>query len=85
MSLAILSDPHTADHCAGVRLEYLPPYSPDLNPIEEAFSKIKHFIRRHHMYYLATRGNGVIYDMIEVLDIITPDDAAGYFANAGYF
>jgi hypothetical protein len=37
------------------------------------------------MYYSAARGNGIIYDMIEVLDIITPDDAAGYFANAGYF
>jgi len=28
----------------GIQIEYLPPYSPDLNPIEEAFSKIKHFI-----------------------------------------
>lgn len=32
----------------GVRLEFLPPYSPDLNPIEEAFSKIKQFIRRNN-------------------------------------
>jgi transposase len=31
----------------GVCIEFLPPYSPDLNPIEEAFSKIKAFIRRH--------------------------------------
>ncbi|KAJ3542004.1 hypothetical protein NMY22_g3671 [Coprinellus aureogranulatus] len=35
-----------AEH--GVLLEYLPPYSPDLNPIEEAFSKVKAFIRRHN-------------------------------------
>ena len=69
----------------GVRIEYLPPYSPDLNPIEEAFSKIKHFIRRHNAYYAATEGDGILYDMMEVTDIITPSDAAGYFANAGYF
>lgn len=63
----------------------MPPYSPDLNPIEEAFSKIKHFIRRHQDYYLATTDDGIIYDMYEVMEIITPMDAAGYFACAGYF
>jgi len=45
---------------SGVRVEYLPPYSPDLNPIEEAFSKIKHFLRRHQDYYLATTDDGMI-------------------------
>jgi transposase len=69
----------------GVCLEYLPPYSPDLNPIEEAFSKIKHFIRRHQDYYSATQGDGILYNMLEVLDIIMPEDAEGYFAHAGYF
>jgi DDE superfamily endonuclease len=69
----------------GVRLEYLPPYSPDLNPIEEAFSKIKYFIHRHQNYYGATTGDGIVYDMLEVVDIITPSDAVGYFAHAGYF
>lgn len=64
---------------------YLPPYSPDLNPIEEAFSKIKHFIRRHRDYYSATDGSGIMFDMYEVVDIITPHDAAGYLAHAGYF
>lgn len=69
----------------GVRIEYLPPYSPDLNPIEEAFSKIKHFIRHHQEYYGATEGDGILFDMLEVLDIITPEDAEGYFQHAGYF
>jgi transposase len=69
----------------GVRIEYLPPYSPDLNPIEEAFSKIKHFIRRHNTYYNMTTGDGILFDMYEVLDIITPEDADGYFIHAGYF
>jgi hypothetical protein len=70
---------------AGVRIEFLPPYSPDLNPIEEAFSKIKHWLRRHQDYYLATTGDGIMFDMYEVLEIITPDDAHGYFIHAGYF
>jgi transposase len=71
--------------CAGVRIEYLPPYSPDLNPIEEAFSKIKHFIHRHNDYYNATAGDGIIFDMYEVMEIITSEDADGYFIHAGYF
>jgi hypothetical protein len=71
--------------CSGVKVEYLPPYSPDLNPIEEAFSKIKHFLRRHQDYYLATTDDGILYDMYEVMDIITPEDAAGYYGHAGYF
>ncbi|KAJ3536464.1 hypothetical protein NMY22_g6034 [Coprinellus aureogranulatus] len=69
----------------GVRIEYLPPYSPDLNPIEEAFSKIKHFLRRHGRYYLEREDYGLLYDMFEVMEIITPDDARGYFGHAGYF
>ena len=71
-----------------MRLEYLPPYSPDLNPIEEAFSKIKHFIRRNQDYYYTKDGDnglGILYDMYELLDIITSDDAKGYIAHAGYF
>ena len=67
-----------------VRLEYLPPYSPDLNLIEEAFSKIKHFIQRHQEYYSSNglSDGGILYDMYEVLKV---DDAASYFAHAGYF
>jgi transposase len=63
----------------------LPPYSPDLNPIEEAFSKIKYWLRRHGDYYNATVDDGILFDMLEVLDIITPEDAEGYFIHAGYF
>jgi hypothetical protein len=69
----------------GICIEYLPPYSPDLNPIEEAFSKIKHWLRHYEGYYGATHGDGILYDMLEVLEIITPEDAEGYFIQAGYF
>jgi transposase len=80
-----LSEYSTQFLSLGVRLEYLPPYSPDLNPIEEAFSKIKHFLRRHQDYFSATVGDGILADMLDVLQIIEPDDAAGYFIHAGYF
>lgn len=70
---------------AGVGVEYLPPYLLDLNPIEEAFSKIKAYIRRHQDYYDTTMGYGIIFDMYEIVEIITPLDAAGYYEHAGYF
>jgi hypothetical protein len=69
----------------GVRLEYLPPYSPDLNPIEEAFSKIKAFIRRNCDVFLASPQAGIMYDMLEAMSIITGEDAEGYFIHAGYY
>jgi len=75
----------TSSICAGVRIEYLPLYSPDLNPIEEAFSQIKHFICHHNEYYNATAGDGILFDMYEVMEVITPEDADGYFIHAGYF
>jgi transposase len=74
-----------ADFYLGVWIEYLPPYSPDFQPIEEAFSKIKAFIRRHCTYYSQTTGDGILFDMYEITEIITPEDAAGYFMHAGYF
>jgi hypothetical protein len=79
------NDYHDGMHIPGVHIEFLSPYSPDLNPIEEAFSKIKHFLRRHHEYYSATTDDGILYDMYKIADIITLDDAHGYFAHAGYF
>jgi transposase len=66
--------------CFGIRIEYLPPYYPDLNPIEEAFSKIKHFIRCNQDYYYtkdSDDGLGILFDMYELMDIITGDDVKG--------
>lgn len=68
----------------GVRLEYLPPYSPDLNPIEEAFSKIKAFIHRNQDCF-SDDVNTIIYDMYIAMDVITESDAIGYIMHAGYF
>jgi hypothetical protein len=67
----------------GVRIEYLPPYSPDLNPIEEAYSKIKAFIR-HHGKLLVREGNGLMFDLMLVMDVISSSNALGYIMHAGY-
>ncbi len=69
----------------GVRIEYLPPYSPDLNPIEEAFSQVKAFIRRHNDIFLAGTAADIMFDLLEAFDIVTDIDAMGYFIHAGYF
>ena len=68
----------------GIRIEFLPPYSPDFNPIEEAFSKIKAFLH-HHQLEFTYEGNGMIFELMEIMKVITSDDATGYFIHAGYF
>lgn len=64
----------------GAELEFLPPYSPDLNPIEMIFSKIKQTLRS-----LACRSRELLWHAMQpVLDIITPDDATNCFKHCGY-
>ncbi len=64
----------------GAELVFLPPYSPDLNPIEEAFSKIKQLVRK-----AGARTRDALDEAIgEALCAVTPEDAAGYFAHCGY-
>lgn len=67
----------------GIQLAFLPPYSPDLNPIEEAFSKIKAWIRRNADAFAAD--DGIFYDMYETLFIVTAEDARSYIRHSGYF
>jgi len=63
----------------GARVLYLPPYSPHLNPIENAWSKMKHILRQ-----LKARSIDTLYDAwSQAIDSITPSDAKGYFMNAG--
>jgi hypothetical protein len=64
-----------------VRLVFLPPYSPDFNPIEEAFSKIKAFIRHNRDVFGVGRH---LFDMLNVMGVITADDVEGYITHAGY-
>ena len=69
---------------SGVCLVFLPPYSPDLNPIEEVFSKIKAWIRCNNDIFSAATGEDLMYNMQEALNVITESDAIGYFIHAGY-
>lgn len=65
---------------AGASLRYLPPYSPDLNPIEMVFSKIKQMLRS-----LACRTREALWRSMQgILDAVTPADATNCFAHAGY-
>jgi transposase len=65
---------------AGASLRYLPPYSPDFNPIENAFAKLKALLRK-----AAERTIGGLWTAIgRLLDSFTPRECANYFAAAGY-
>lgn len=72
----------------GIRLVYLPPYSPDLNPIEECFSYIKQFIRRHgaSFRHIAESGDEVepYLFLYNALDQVTQSHCRGWFHDSGY-
>ena len=69
-----------AIEAAGASLLYLPPYSPDFNPIEMAFSKLKAILRK-----AAARTVDALWAAIaDALDAFTPAECANYFAAAGY-
>jgi len=61
-------------------LVYLPPYSPDFNPIEQAFSKIKSLLRRVQ----ARTRESLIEAMGRALDAVTVRDTRGFFRHCGY-
>lgn len=64
----------------GCELIYLPPYSPDLNPIEQAFSKFKSYLRE-----ACARSQDTLMEVIgEALSTITASDAEGFFEHCGY-
>ncbi|GAB5377700.1 MAG: hypothetical protein AcusKO_41620 [Acuticoccus sp.] len=65
---------------AGAHLLFLPPYSPDLNPIEQVFAKLKHLLREAQ-----ERSREATWRRIgELLERFTPDECANYLANSGY-
>jgi len=65
---------------AGAELRYLPPYSPDLNPIEMAFSKLKALLKK-----TAPRSLGALWDAIaDALRQVKQEECANFFAAAGY-
>ena len=64
----------------GCSLLFLPPYSPDFSPIEEAFSKVKTLLRK-----AAARNRSALVEAIGwALDAVVAQDARGWFAHCGY-
>lgn len=73
-------DVHAAIEAAGATLLYLPPYSPDLNPIENAFSKLKAILRKQ-----AARTIPDLWQAIaDALPGFTTEEAQNFFKAAGY-
>ncbi len=69
-----------AIEAAGAELRFLPPYSPDFNPIEMAFSKLKAFLKK-----TAARSIDDLWEAIaQGIDTFTPAECENYFAAAGY-
>ena len=65
---------------AGAFLRFVPPYSPDFNPIENAFSKLEALLRK-----AAERTVDGLWTAIgRIVDLYTPKECANYFAAAGY-
>jgi transposase len=65
---------------AGAKLFFLPKYSPDLNPIEQAFAKLKHFLRKA----AARTVDAVCAAIGQILQTFTPEECANYCTNSGY-
>jgi len=65
---------------AGAKLFFLPKYSPDLNPIEQVFAKLKHLLRKAAARTVET----VCAAIGEVLGAFTPEECTNYFRNSGY-
>jgi transposase len=69
-----------AIRAAGAHLIFLPPYSPDLNPIEQVFAKLKHLLRNAQPRDVEATWRKVG----ELLNLFSPDECANYFRNSGY-
>jgi len=69
-----------AIEAVGATIRYLPPYSPDLNPIEQLFSKLKAMLRK-----AAMRTVVALWDEIgRLIDTVSPNECRNYFQAAGY-
>jgi transposase len=65
---------------AGAKLFFLPKYSPDLNPVEQVFAKLKHLLRKGN----ARTVESVCAAIGDILQAFTPEECANYFRNSGY-
>lgn len=79
-----------ADHLpSGMKLAYLPPYSPDFNPIEEGFSAMKAWLRNNRDFVRGELAGEDSCDPISMLwdavfSALTPESAHGWYTHSGY-
>jgi transposase len=74
------ADVRDAIEAAAAQLRFLPPYSPDFNPIENAFAKLKALLRK-----AAARTRDALWDEVgRLLELFAPDECRNYFIAAGY-
>lgn len=79
-------------YLSGLRYEFLPPYSPDFNPIELTFSAMKAHIRRHRELFYAwvddyeesSNDGNLVYFLYEAVYSATASDARGWYHKCGY-
>jgi transposase len=75
-----VKDVREAIEARGAKLVYLPPYSPDLNPVEMVFAKLKALLRK-----AAERTTDALWNRIgQLLEAFTPQECANCLAHAGY-
>ena len=81
-NLSAHKNPEVASHIrrCGAELVYLPPYSPDLNPIENMWSKVKQLLRGMEMRAYESLEKGIA----RAFDMVDASDAQGGFKNCGY-
>ena len=66
----------------GVLVKFLPPYSPDINPIEEVFAEVKHYLQANNQTFDSTTTSTMI--ILEAFDSISTVNCQHYIKHAGY-
>lgn len=67
---------------AQAKLIFLPPYSPDLNPVEEVFSKVKYIMKEHDALFQISTAPRVL--LLEAFSLVTPENCVAYIHDSGY-
>jgi len=68
----------------GCLVLFLPPYSPDLNPIEETFSKIKYDLKANDSLIQKLPEEALPDMILSIFDTVSPEDSYGWFKHSGY-
>ena len=81
-SIHHVDDVVTSIQQTGALLRFLPPYSPDLNPLEESFSKVKAFLKANQVAFDSTLSPHLLIAM--AFNVVTTEDCHGYIKHSGY-